>query len=140
MEASTHFKPFTFSEVHQISGCDAKFLDLLVHPHNGCLQVQYGDDGTFGLDFLQAFEVFVAWRYITEGGGMERAMWAIQTIANLGLDGLDRNYKEGNSFIVSEGVGRYMMVRPPKNRVEKAIMCTKALMYEFKNKLNDLFP
>lgn len=132
------FKPFTLDEVQQVTGCDVKLLEKLTKPMDGTLQLQQGC-GVWGLDWLQTFEVFVAWRYIEEGGGMERALWAIHTIAALSLQGLQANHAKGLTFIVPEGAGRHMMVKPPGGRLGKAL-CTKKLMGEFEARLDKAFP
>lgn len=137
------FKPFSMDEVQRITGCDSKFIDWLTRPTDpsctsGVLEVQQGC-GVYGLDWLQTFEVFVAWRYVQEGGGNERALWTLQTIAHLSTEGLEKAHEQGRTFIVPEGMGRYMLVTPPSGRLGKAL-CTRRMMREFQAKLDSLFP
>ena len=132
------FKPFTLDEVKAVTGCDSKLLDKLTHPVDGFLKIQQGC-GTYGLDFLQAFEVYVAWRYLEEGGGMDRAMWAMKVIAALSLQGLEKNHARGLTFIVGPELNRIMLVQAPRNRLGKRL-CTKRLMQEFRARLDRVFP
>lgn len=132
------FKPFTLDEVKVITGCDSKLLDKLTHPADGFLKVQQGC-GSYGLDFLQTFEVYVAWRYLEEGGGMDRALWAMKVVAGLCLQGLEREHARGNTFIVGSEVGAAMMVQAPRNRLGRTL-CTRRLLNEFRARLDQVFP
>lgn len=132
------FKPFTLDEVLAITGSDSKFLDKLTHPTDGFLKLQQGC-GVYGLDFLQAFEVYVAWRYLEEGGGMNRAMWAMKVVATLCLQGLEREHSKGRTFIVGSDIRSVMLVQAPKNRLGRTL-CTRRLLQEFKARLDRVFP
>lgn len=132
------FKPFTLDEVLAITGCNSKLLDQLTHPVDGFLKVQQGC-GSYGLDFLQTFEVYVAWRYLEEGSGMDRARWAMKVVASLCLEGLERHHARGLTFIVGSEVGRVMLVQAPQNRLGRTL-CTKRLLQEFRARLDKVFP
>jgi hypothetical protein len=132
------FKPFTLEEVTRVTGCDVKFLDKVTNTVDGFLKLQQGQ-GVYGLDFLQTFEVFVAWRYIEQGGGMPRALWAMRVVAALSLQGLDREHAKDRTFIVGQELGRAMLVQAPRNKIGRAL-CTKRLMREFRARLERVFP
>ncbi len=132
------FKPFSLDEVKQITGCDTKLLDKLTNPVDGFLKIQQGC-GVYGLDFLQAFEVYVAWRYLEEGGGMDRAQWAMKVVAAMSLEGLARHHAKGLTFIVGPELGRPMLVTAPCNRLGRTL-CTKKLLAEFRARLDRVFP
>jgi len=132
------FKPFSLDEVKSITGCDSKLLDKLTAPVDGFLKIQQGC-GTYGLDYLQAFEVYVAWKYLEEGGGMDRALWAMKVVAALSLQGLERYHVKGLTFIVGSDIGGIMLVTAPKNRLGKTL-CTKRLLREFRARLDVVFP
>lgn len=136
--ALDQFKPFSLDEVKQVTGCDTRLLDKLTSPVDGFLKVQQGC-GTYGLDFLQTFEVYVAWRYLEEGGGMDRSLWAMKVIASLCLEGLEREYSKGNTFIVGSDVGGAVLVQAPRNRLGKTL-CTRRLLEEFRARLDRVFP
>lgn len=132
------FKPFTLDEVRAVTGCDSKLLDSLTNPVDGFLKMQQGC-GSCGLDFLQTFEVYVAWRYLEEGGGMDRARWAMKVVAALSLEGLEKNHAGGRTFIVGSEVGGSMLVQAPRNRLG-ATLCTRRLLREFRARLEAAFP
>lgn len=132
------FKPFSLDEVKQVTGCDTKLLDKLTSPVDGFLKVQQGC-GTYGLDFLQCFEVYVAWRYLEEGGGMDRALWAMKVIASLCLEGLEKNHAKNLTFIVGSDVGGAVLVQAPRNRLGKTLN-TRRLLQEFRARLDRVFP
>lgn len=132
------FKPFTLDEVRAITGCDSKLLDKLTSPVDGFLKIQQGC-GSYGLDFLQTFEVYVAWRYMEEGSGMDRALWAMKVVAALSLQGLERSHAKGLTFIVGSEIGRVMMVKAPNNRLGRTLS-TRRLLQEFRARLDVIFP
>lgn len=132
------FKPFTLDEVKAITGVDSKLLDQLTHPTEGKLEMQQGC-GVYGLDYIQAFAVYVGWRYLEEGGGMERAAWAMKVVATVGLQGLEKEHAHNRTFIVGKELGRVMLVQAPLNRLGKTLN-TVRLLSEFKARIERVFP
>ncbi len=132
------FRPFTAEEINQITGCPPKFLDewmTILGRKEGC--------GVLGLDDIQTFAVFVAYRYMTEGAPTGRIMATMRSLAMSNLETVRRAIANGISFLAAPehkwGVRRGVFVTPPDSRLGRALDLAK-LLPEFEAAVKRVFP
>lgn len=92
------FRPFTLDEVQRMVKCPPALIDRWA---GRVLVFKTGADGfTQGLSDMQAFAIFVGFKYLTEGAGYERADPIVLYVGNLEKEVMMTCIKRGSSFIV----------------------------------------
>lgn len=139
------FKPFTVEEVCAITGVTPRTLDYWIAGYQGSggiLERKTGDDGfSTGLDYMQTFAVFVGCYYIQEGASMIRVNGVVRYISRISLDFLEREFKVGRTFPVTQEMGHShdLMVMAPRNRLGKLLRLDR-LFEEFEARIRKVFP
>ena len=131
------FKPFTLDELAAITGASTKMIDLWTQ---SILRPKIGEvEGTKGWDIMQAFGIFVGWRFMSEGASFDRASSVTLYVGTLVEKTLRQNLDAGCNFPVVKGSRGTLVPHPRENRLGKELNLTK-LLVEFKANLERVFP
>lgn len=104
------FRPFTPDEVVAVTRVPVGVLEGWLPD----LPVRTGDDKrTQGLDYVQLFAVYCAWRWLEEGAGADRAGRVLRFVAGFDKEAMFREWAKGNTFPQLAGGAPRMLVRPP---------------------------
>lgn len=147
MELQLPFKPFTLQEVAKLTGASSRLIDVWA---DRVLPVRQGADGTLGLEYMQAFAVFVGHRWLQEGAVPEKATPVVRFIGsitpNLLWQEIDAGTtwpvpREGNESVFkgASGLVRGTFVKPPAGPLGQRLNL-ELLYTEFRNNLKTMFP
>lgn len=135
------FKPFTIDEVCQMTGVPPKVLDVFMESK---LPIQSGDEGTQGLNYMQAFAAMVGYKYLKEGSDHARALAVVGFVGAMDQKYMEQEFLFGRSFPVPpemipdrRAVG--MLVAPPKSPLGHRLNL-KVIYGEFQEGLKRVFP
>lgn len=130
------FKPFTAAEVASVTGATAKIVDLWAR---SILPPKRGDVGEPGFDAMQAFGIFVGWKFLSEGAPHDRAASVALYVGTLPEKTLTQNLELGNDFPFVKGSRGTLVPHPRSTRLGKVLNLT-VLLAEFKANLAREFP
>lgn len=147
MKIELPFKPFTLDEVLAMTGVTGTLLDVWIR--EGKVLPQHGEVGGLpGLDWMQAFALFVAGRYLHENAGLERAEGVLSLIQYMERDALIGNVEMGNVICVPAsmikslhgkmGRGTLMSMRETGGKFGRLRL--DALLREFESNVRKLYP
>lgn len=134
------FKPFTLAEVHDITKVPPRLIDdwsKRIGLRHGC--------GVSGLDYMQAFAVFVGYKYALEGAPPERSIGVVVYLSGMQLETLEKQLAKGNvipipnSMSTTEIPGRGMMVPMPEGNSLAKRLNTATFLAEFKENVQRVF-
>lgn len=130
------FKPFTLDEVSAATGITTKLLDLWTR---SILPLKRGEDGTLGLDAMQAFGIYVGWRFLQEGADHDKAASTALYVGTLPEKTLKDNLDMGFDFPVVRGGRGTLVPSSLMPNLGKRLGLSK-LLGEFKGRLAEVFP
>ena len=133
------FKPFTADEVKAITGAPN---DLIDHWGN-VIGLKRGEVGfEQGFEWMGCFAVFVGWRWVQEGAGLERATPVVKCIANMAEGNLRWGIREGKDFPAPGTAGPTgtigYLVAPTTKLMRKLRL--KDMLAEFESNVKRVFP